>query len=287
MYQIDDQDILHSLIRIKEKLPKKQKQLCNYIIEHINTVGMMTITELAENAKVGTSTVLRVMKELGFDHYTDFKKAFHKVTLQSKPTWWHLQKSLSNHEITGNQTLTDVWNEVTNLLNKTLTEQLAHNFQKAVEMMINASQINILGMRSSKALAIYFGNLLEEFYPKVKQLSLEQDFIYDRVIRFKENEILFLISNSPYSSQSVEIAKFCHSRKVPIILLTDHLSSPIASYSTVVLKTEASQKQYSVVPTITLLEALVIEIGRRNSQSAISNLSELGKILQEMDITRS
>src|SRR5699024_465373 len=98
-------------------------------------------------------------------------------------------------------------------------------------------------------------------------------------------DILILIDNAPFTSIAIEVAKFCHEHNYPLILITDHLSSEAATYSTVTIDTVASQKQYSVIPTLFLLESLVIELGRRTSDTSITHLQELSKILEDKNIT--
>ena len=66
--------ILDQIIEIKDVLPKKQKALCNYLVLNYGKVGIMTVAELAENAGVGTTTVMRLIQMLGYDSYLSFKK---------------------------------------------------------------------------------------------------------------------------------------------------------------------------------------------------------------------
>ncbi|MBM7655775.1 hypothetical protein [Neobacillus cucumis] len=60
-------------------------------------------------------------------------------------------------------------------------------------------------------------------------------------------------------------------------MITDYISCPIISYASATLKVEVSKEQFSVVPTIALIEALVIEIGKRSSEESIQKLKRLEK----------
>lgn len=278
-------DLIQRILNQRESLPKKQKQLSDYIIENYQSVGVLTVSELAHAANVGTTTVMRLIKNLGYQSYSDIKNDIHTASIESTPAaWWHLQKSFedTDHE---EHTLTRIWQEVGSLLNQTLTDSLTANFDLAIKLILKADRVNVLGMRSSKGLAIYFGLLLEEFYPKVNQLSYDTEFIYDRASRFTKNDILLLIDNAPFTTVGIDTAQFCHENNVPVILITDHFSSPAASYASVTLKTESSEKQYSVVPTVYLLESLVIGIGRETAETSISNLDYLSQILKKKNIT--
>ncbi|WP_179134562.1 MurR/RpiR family transcriptional regulator [Oceanobacillus timonensis] len=276
------QEVLKRILHVKEDLPKRQKQLCDYMVEHFEELEMYTLSELSKEANVGVSTIMRVMKEIGVESYKELRKQIHEEVTASRTTWWHMQKSFENTK--ESHVLTDVWKEVNDLVEKTITKSMMSEFDRAVELMLQSKNINILGLRSSKASAIYFGHLLEEFYPDVTQLSHESDLIYDRVFRLTENDVLILIINAPYTKLSVEIAKFCYDCQIPIILITDYLSGPAASYSSIILHTKSSEKQYSIIPTIAILESLVIAFGREKSDTSISQLEALGNMLSKSNI---
>lgn len=58
---LDNQTTMNKIVAIKESLPKKQRQLCDYILKNYQSIGLITIKELAANAKVGISTVIRTI----------------------------------------------------------------------------------------------------------------------------------------------------------------------------------------------------------------------------------
>lgn len=284
---LNNKNVLEEIIIIKETLPKKQKEFCDYLIENYNTIGMSTISDLAKAASVGTTTIVRTTKALGFNSFNDLRNELHQLTISnSLPTWWHMQKSFVPEHGEENNSILDTWPEIVRLLNLTINNTFINNFHEAINLMLNSSKINILGLRASKGPAIYFGHLLEEFYPHIRQLSNDSEFVFDRILQFNKGDILLLIAHSPYSTQSIKAAKFCHEQNHPIILITDLLSCPIAPYATIILKTESSIKQYSIAPTIALLESIVIELGRQTADSSLKTLEILGNTLKDNDITR-
>ncbi|VEF49554.1 RpiR family transcriptional regulator [Bacillus freudenreichii] len=278
-------NFLQLLLDIRGSLPKKQESLCNFLIENIQSVGIMTIAELASAANVGTTTVMRLIKNLGYDSYSDVKKELLDATIQSPHNaWWHLQESFKSENL-NEHTLKEVSEEGKKLLDETLSPALLSKFDSAIDIILNAKRVNILGTRSNKALALYFGYLLEEFYPDVRQLSFDADYIFDRILRFQAGDILLIIDNAPFTSTAIEAVKFCHENDHPIILITDHLSSEASSFATVTLDTKASTKQYSVMPTIFLLESLIIQLGRKTSNTSITHLQKLSEVLESKNIT--
>lgn len=276
-------------MELKEDAPKQQKKLCDYILENYRDVGLLTISQLADKAEVGTATVFRVAKKLGYRSYNEMKEDLYKLTIDiARNTWWHMENSFkSDVVITHEQSLIKSWQEILRLLDESMSDSLLSEFHKCINLILEANTVHILGLRSSLAPAIYFENLLESFYPKTNQLSYNSDLIFDRILQFEEGDILFVITNSPYTDRCLEAAEFCNRLGHSIILLTDHLSCPISSYADVILQTVPSDKQYSIVPAIAIIETIVIEIGKRTAITSIKKLKKLADILKEYNITRS
>ncbi|MGK9185663.1 MurR/RpiR family transcriptional regulator [Priestia filamentosa] len=229
---------------------------------------------------------MRLIKNLGYESYSDIKKDIYDASMQSTPsTWWHLQESFKNTD-QRDHTLKESLKETETILNQTVTYSLVNEFEHAIQLLLKAKRVSLLGLRSSKGLAIYMGHLLEEFYPDVQQLSHDTEFLFDRLLRFTDDDILITIGNAPSTTAGIEAMQFCYKNNKPVILVTDHLASPAASYASVNLKTKASSKQYSVLPTILLLESLVIELGRRTSETSITRLQEVSDMLQAKNFTQ-
>lgn len=287
MQNVSQQEtILEKIISHKDQLPKKQRLLCNYLLENHEHVGLYTVKELADKAGVGTTTVLRLVKNLGYDSFFELKKEFHKVQLDFSDKWENVQKSyLGKNESPEYKVISQVWEEGINALNKSLHPQLVENFQQAMDLMEHAERINILGTRPYKATALYLELMIEEFYSNTRQLSFDGESIFDRIIQFKENEVFLIFSFEPNTKRALDAAAVAHAQGVSIILITDQLSSPLAAYAEVILKLESSDQYYTILPIIALIEAIAIELGKRKSDTSVDNIKKLVKTLKEQNIT--
>ncbi|WP_251032770.1 MurR/RpiR family transcriptional regulator [Bacillus sp. ISL-7] len=245
----------------------------------------VTIKELASNAKVGISTVMRTINALGYENFNDLRKDIYDESFPSESRWT-LKKSITEIQKEEGRvsTLVQVWNESVNLLNKSLDSNLMENFEIAIDFIEKSSHINVLGTRPYKATALYFEQLLGEFYSKIRQLGHDTEVIFDRILQLEKDEILVVFAFEPYTNRVIEAVKLAYELGNSIILITDYISCPIISYASVTLKVEVSKEQFSVVPIITLIEALVIEIGKRSSEESIKKLKRLEKTLIEKNV---
>ncbi len=277
---------IHKIVTIKDSLPKKQRQLCDFILKNYQSIGLITVKELADNAKVGISTVMRTLDALGYENFNNLRKDLYDESVPSVSKW-ALKKSFTEIENEEGKvpTLVQVWKESVNLLNKSLDATLVENFDSAIDCLLKSSYINVLGTRPYKATALYFEQLLGEFYPKIRQLSHDTEVMYDRILQLEKDETLVVFAFEPYTVRLIEAVKLAHELGNSIILITDHISCPIISYASVTLKVEVSEEQFSVIPIMALIDALVIEIGKRTSEQSIEKLKRLEKTLVEKNIT--
>jgi len=285
---IQSQSIITEIINIKESLPKKQRQLCDYILKNYQSIGLITIKELSHNAKVGVSTIMRTVNALGYDHFNDLRKDLYDESVPTNSKWT-LQKSFSAIPTEGENvpTLVQVSKESINLLDKSLDSTLLENFETTIDLILHASHVNVLGSRPYKAMALYFEQLLGEFYSKIRQLSHDTEVLCDRILQFEEDEVLLVFAFEPYTNRIIEAVTLAHELGIKVILISDHISCPIIQYASVTLKVEVSEEKFSVVPIIVLIEALVIELGKRSSEESIKKLKKLEKTLIEKNVTFS
>lgn len=280
-----EMNVLDHIISVKDTLPNKQKQLCDYILENHQDINLFTVKELAKKADVGTTTVLRLVKILGYESFFELKKEFHNIQKEYSDQWENVQRSFGNNDENMDfKTLSNVWQEGARLLDKSLNPQLVESFKKAMDLIENAERINLLGLRPYKAVAIYLELLIEEFHSKTRQLSYDSESMFERILQFEQNEVMIIFGFAPYTQRTIDAASVAYKRGIPIVLITDHLSCPIASYSSVILTLETGEKHYTIIPIIALVEAIVVELGKRHSKTSIQKIRNLVDTLKDKNI---
>lgn len=280
----EEMNILDKLISIQSALPNKQEQLCSYILEHYQEIGLLTVKELANQAGVGTTTVMRLIKALGYKNFFELKKEFYKTQIDQNDKWINVQKSFGKNENNPYNTVTSVAQEGITLIESTINNQLIENFELAMEMIEKSSKINVIGFRSYKAIAVYMEALLSEFHPNVQQLSHDSESMIDKILQCKQNEVLIIFAFTNYLRRTIDAATIAKEQGVNLILITDQFSCPIAEYADIILKLDVNGNYFTVIPIITLVEAIVVELGKRTSDFSVAKIQRLERKLKERDI---
>ncbi|MDK7752383.1 MULTISPECIES: MurR/RpiR family transcriptional regulator [Staphylococcus] len=277
-------DLKSKIVKVKKSLPKKQQKLCDFILKHFEDLGLITIKELSQQAEVGVSTVMRTMHALDYENFNDFRKDIYSEALPNE-TKFSLKNAFGDINREQGYALTDVWDKSVDLLNQSLKPDLIENFVTAVEYIENATSVCILGTRPYRATALYFEHLLNEFYLNIHQLSNDTDAIFDKITKMTKNDILIVFAFEPYTNSVIQAVKETKRQGNHIILITDYDSSPVLEHATITLKLSVRKDHFSIIPIIALIDALVLELGRRTSANALSNLEKLEDVLYRNNIT--
>ncbi|WMJ84179.1 MurR/RpiR family transcriptional regulator [Oscillospiraceae bacterium LTW-04] len=279
-------DVIDEMISIRDVLPKKQKLLCNYILLNHAKVGVMTVAELANNAGVGTTTVMRLLQILKYDSFSTFKKDVLNNSIMQEGSSYRNKKQTFSKTTKGmrQSTLSNVTEDIARSMENFLTSNNFEQFEKAIELFLAAEHIYVLGMRSSRVAALYFEFALNGFYSKVRQLSNEQEYLYDRLLQIGEGDVLLAISQWPCTKKTIDVANVCNQKHVPTVLITNTTINPIARFAEVVLDTNSVGNASEITPIIAMIEALVVELGRRTAPQSTENLESLEQLLKENNL---
>ena len=282
-----ENNILDTITQIKDVLPKKQRTLCNFIVLNYVEAGMMTVAELAERSGVGATTVMRLVKTLHYDSYSDFRRALLNVSLKNNASSYigiknSFQKASSNSD---SDILHALWYDTTHTVDNFITPKNIEQLDKAITLMMEASRINLLGLRSSRTVSLYLESAIDRFYPHVRQLSNESEFLYDKIFRLSaEEDIIIIFSAWPCTKRTIDVSAICRDRHVPIILVTNTSLNPIARYADIVIDTNSVNSGCGILPLMFIAEALTAELARRLGPDSMKILEELESELDKADV---
>lgn len=279
--------ILEKLIQIRDSLPKKQRILCDYLLINYEKSGMMTVAELSQDAGVGSTTVMRFIEMLGYDSYSAFKRELINTALmKSNAPYQTLKQSLSEKTQTeGADTLQDIAADGIRVLENLCTPANIEQFDKAVTLLLSAENIYILGSRSSMSLAFHFEYIVDRFYPHVRQLSNQGEFVYDRIYgNMTPRDALLVFSTYPCTLKTIEVTEACHRRGIPFVLITNTSVNPLAKTAGAVIDTNSFNGSSGNTVLFAVVEALGAEIGRRTAPESTQRIEYIERELVEKNL---
>lgn len=261
-----------------EKFPAKQKKLCAYINDNYRKAAFMTIEELSNELKIGSATVMRTVRSLGYNSFKDLSTELRENLLTQESTYWkELRDSWENDD--DNKPSVNKLAEITqhniSSLENSLTPFTINAFSETVTLLKNAHTICILGLRSSKAASYYLYYLLDEFLNNIVLAdAIDSQDIYSSLIGLTESDVFiaFSLGGPNYAARTHEAINYVNSKHVPIILITSDIRNPSSHLANSLLLVPSPQYHYSLVPVMNVLDAIIANMGIVSNKKRLKEL---------------
>ena len=276
------------ITKIQSELPgfsKGQKQIARFILEHYDKAAFMTASRLGVTVGVSESTVVRFATELGYDGYPHLQRALQEMIRNKLTSVQRME--VAGDRMGGRDVLQTVLHADTDMIRVTLDEIDRDAFQGAVDALMGAKRIYILGVRSSSALASFLGfyfNLLFENVTLVHTNSVSE--IFEQVLRVGPGDVLFGISFPRYSKRTLSAMKYARDRGARVIALTDSQLSPLARVADHVLLARSDMASFvdSLVAPLSVINALIVAVGISRRDEIEHTFNKLERIWEEYDV---
>ena len=264
---------------------KGQKKIAAYILSNYDKAAFMTASRLGVTVGVSESTVVRFATELGYDGYPHLQRALQEMIRNKLTSVQRME--VAGDRMGGRDVLQTVLHADTDMIRVTLDEIDRDAFQGAVDALMGAKRIYILGVRSSSALASFLGfyfNLLFENVTLVHTNSVSE--IFEQVLRVGPGDVLFGISFPRYSKRTLSAMKYARDRGARVIALTDSQLSPLARVADHVLLARSDMASFvdSLVAPLSVINALIVAVGMSRRDEIEHTFNKLERIWEEYDV---
>ena len=282
-----DKDILHVIETSTGKMSKAQKKIAGYILNNFDKAAFMTAVRLARFTGVSESTVVRFAMELGYDGYPEMRKAL-QDSMRGKLTSVQRIK-VAKDRLGSGDILTQVLSSDIEQIRKTMEETDVNDFARAVDAIVDAKNIYILGQRSSSFLAKFMGYYFDLLFSNSRVISESPDSeVFEQIVRLSEGDLLIAISFPRYSRLTIKTMQYARSIGVKIIAVTDGLSSPLIELSDISLCARSDMISFldTLVAPLSLVNALVVAVSEKAPGDLYENFERLEKIWDEYGVYR-
>ena len=161
-------DILTLIQNGMSHFSKGQKLIANYIMNSYDKAAFMTASKLGKTVNVSESTVVRFAVELGYDGYPSMQKALQEMIRNKLTSVQRIE--VANDRFGNQEILSMVLQSDIEKIRTTLEEVDKTAFQGAVDAILKAKTIYILGVRSSAAIATFLSFYFNLMFDNVKHI---------------------------------------------------------------------------------------------------------------------
>ena len=269
-------DILSRISERYNKMSKSHKAIASFISEHYDQAVFMTAAKLGETLGFSESTVVRFASGIGYEGYPEFQKALEEC-VKSKLNSVQKMDAIYGRS-TQSEVLTSVITADIEKLRHTIENLDPAAFESAVNTILAAENIYIMGLRSNEPLAEFlhfYLNMIRGGVVLLKTTSVSETF--EQMIRIGEKDCFIGISFPRYSMRTLKAMEFASDRNAKVIAITDSVNSPMNLYSSCNLLARSDMVSIvdSLVAPLSVINALVVALCLKCPQEVKKNLEML------------
>ena len=279
------QDIL-SLLKSKEaSFSKGQRRIAQYILESYDKAAFMTANALGKAVGISESTVVRFAVELGYDGYPTMQKALQEMVVNRLTSVQRIE--VTNDRIGNQNVLSLVLQSDMEKLRQTGETVDQDAFDAAVNAVLNAERVYILGVRSAAPLANFLGYYLNYMFQNVHILTASgASEMLEQIIGVNSRDVVIAFSFPRYSATTLKTAQYCRSTGATVIGVTDTKLSSLGQCSDHVLVAKSNMVSLvdSLVAPLSVVNALIVAIAAKKEKELAKTFQELEHVWAEYNI---
>ena len=273
---------------INEKLPgmsKGHKAIANYIIESYDKAAYMTAAKLGDKTGVSESTVVRFTTELGFDGYPHFQATL-KEELKSKLT--SVQRLNYTERFDDDETaVRDIMKGDMENLKETIAALDDESMSKAVDAILKARKIYIMGLRSSAPLSSFMHFYMTLLFDDVIHIhSNSTNEVFEQIMSITSDDIIIGISFPRYSQRTINSMEYAKKKGATVLAITDKVNTAMTEFADIKLFAKSSMASFvdSLSAPLSLINALLVMLGMHRREHIRSSFESLEQLWSQYEV---
>lgn len=278
-------DILAILQEKHPEFSKGQRRIAQYITESYDKAAFMTANKLGKTVGVSESTVVRFAVDLGFDGYPSMQKAMQKMVLNRLTSVQRIE--VANDRIGDQDVVSMVLHSDIDKLRQTAENVDRAEFQAAVNAILDAKRVYIIGVRSVAPLANFLGYYLNYMFNNVHIVTASgTSEMFEQIVGVNREDAVIAFSFPRYSSATLKAAQYCRTTGANVIAITDNGESPLAKCADHVIcaKSDMVSLVDSLVAPLSVVNALIVAIAAKREKELHRTFEALERIWDQYHV---
>ena len=279
------QNLLQLMSARMPELSKGQRMIATYILEHYDKAAYMTAAKLGRVVDVSESTVVRFADELGFGGYPELQRALQELAKTHLTAAQRME--VADNLLAPDNVLDKVLLADADKIRRTLEGLDRDAFYAAVEKIVSAKKIYILGSRSAASLAGFLNFNFRMMFDNVDYVEVASGGeVFEHILNIGSEDVLIAFSFPRYSKRTVRAVQYAHNAGADVVAITDSAQSPIAASCDQLLIAQSDMASFvdSLVAPLSIINAMVAAVSMRRHDAVSSRLRRLEEIWDEYDI---
>ena len=278
-------DILAILQEKNPEFSKGQRRISQYILESYDKAAFMTANKLGKTVGVSESTVVRFAVDLGFGGYPSMQKAMQEMVLNRLTSVQRIE--VANDRIGDQDVVSTVLQSDMEKLRQTAENVDRGEFQAAVNAILQAKSVYIIGVRSVAPLANFLGYYLNYMFNNVRIVTASgTGEMFEQIVGVNRDDVVIAFSFPRYSTATVKASQYCRTTGASVIAITDNRESPLAQNADHVIcaKSDMVSLVDTLVAPLSVVNALIVALAAKREKELHRTFDALERIWDQYHV---
>jgi DNA-binding MurR/RpiR family transcriptional regulator len=247
---------------------RSQKDVAQYIVDHLDEAAFQTAEELARRASTSSSTVVRFSQALGFEGFPELQQAARDEYRRRPPgTADTLTATAPLFSLDHTEFEAALASDHVNV------EDTAHKLargdvESAIDAIVSAEKVLIAGTDQMAFFASYLRHLLMLLDLRAEIVASPSQEALGRLSRIDENTLVIGLSAGRPHPLITRTMKLARHRKAPTLAITDATLSEVARLARIRLYYSSNTPAFvrSHTALLSLIQALAYGVYARDAQ---------------------
>lgn len=287
-------DFLDRIADRLESFTPTQRTLAEYLVHNPESLLFMSAQELAAQAQVSQATVVRFCNALGYEGYSRFsKEARHTIHSQmdSAGRFQHRggrnpQTTETDHRKWADSTFLSIVDHELDSLARLSGSIRVDDFNRAVDRILAADRVMVIGCLSSASLAVHFGNMVSKIVPHTDVITSEGVVESARINALTEKSVVFVVAFPRYPNPTIRLGKAAAETPAFVVSITNSHVSPISALGRLAFHIQIGMPSFldAYSAPLTFINALAAETADRMPDRAARLLAAWDESAEKMDL---
>ncbi len=258
------------------------RRCAKWILDNPNAVAVTSMRQLASSVGVTPTTLVRLIKRLGFESYNRFRDCFKVAMLE--PVLGFKDRAQWLQEIEGSGGDVAVIREVAKAslanLEMLFSSADTDNMTNIADQIRQSPNTYLVVSGALRWISASFHYVTRMAVPNLHPPRPSGGPIIDDLIEIKSGDVAVVLMIEPYANETAQAANFAKQRGATIVALTDSRVSPLIPISdfVVVVPTKSPQFFPSLIGILAALETITALIVARSDRVTIDRIANIDRM---------
>jgi len=269
--------------RLEQHLPglsKSQQHIANYLLTSYDEAAFLSAADLARRLQVSEATVVRFAKAIGFDGFPELKRCLQELYRGQVTPAARLQHKLAELASSQGDVLTKVIDMEVQYLTEAAHSIAPADFDRAVEILLNARRIFISGGGPSAILSELLELRLRRLGIFAISMTESGRDLIEKLQLLEREDAVVATGFHHLNSELVAVVEHAHAVGSRTILLTDTLGAAFRDKVDVVLAARRGPVStfHSLTVPMAITNALILAVAMARPEESLAALDRMQRL---------